>query len=190
MPWKVCWRTCCWSCSSSSWNFWRASGSMNSYSVSALIWPAGVVRQLVERLELALGHAFQHLLEPLSVIGVAFAVRGSPAGPRCLHRPLAALCCCGQLLAALIDPRLDPFALELLDLLQLLLDALQDRAEVVAVQLLLPAGFEPVHQVADARHSVAVRPVHAPAEEPLEGTLQVAIGEHVVGDGVHDVVGR
>ena len=85
-----------------------------------------------------------------------------------------------ELLAALVDPLLDAVAFELLDLVEPLLEVFEDRAEVVAIEFLLAARLQAVHQVANTGHLVTVGFVHPPAEQALKGALEVAVREHVV----------
>src|SRR4029450_4378213 len=70
-----------------------------------------------------------------------------------LRRDLAAL----PTFAGVRPPALDPPALVLHDLVELLLDFLQRRAEIVTLELLLPLLAELIDHVLEARHGAALR---------------------------------
>ena len=126
--------------------------------------PGGIGRELVE-LGLALGG---HLGE------LAAAVLGD----------LAAL----RALPGIGAPLLDPRALGLQDLVDLLLDVVEGRAEVVALELLLAPLAELLEQVLKTGHP-PLRHLRPALEEPLERLLDVAVGHEVVGHRLEQVVG-
>ncbi len=74
------------------------------------------------------------------------------------------------------------------DLVQLLLDVLQRRAQVVALELLLPTLPEPLEHVLDARHR-RLRILDAPLEHAPERVPEVAVRHEVVGHGRQEIVG-
>src|SRR5690606_36236710 len=134
------------------------------------------------------GHALEHILKCLLLLGVGRTLFSGLARFTALTG-LAALAGLillalllfrlapglGDLLPAGADTLLDAVALHLLNLFEPLLEVFQHRANVVAVQLLLAHALEALDEVSDAGHLLAVRPVHTPAEEPLQGALQVTI---------------
>ena len=92
-------------------------------------------------------------------------------------------------LPRLLDLALDPGALGLEDLVQLLLDVVQRRAEIVAIELLLAPLPEPVQQVLDAGHPLALWVLGAALEHPAQRAPQVAVRHEVVGHRGQEVVG-
>ena len=72
-----------------------------------------------------------------------------------------------RLLAAVVDFVVDALAFGVLDLLQLLADVLEGVIQVGALQLLLAALAQLLHQVLQARHALAVLVLGALTEEPL-----------------------
>ena len=74
-----------------------------------------------------------------------------------------------------VKSSLDPTALCLEDLFELLADVVHDRAEVVAVELLLPALAQSLREVAEAGHSTAGGQLGAPLEHVAHGGPEVAL---------------
>ena len=126
--------------------------------------PAGVVRELVEGLAPLGGHLLQ----------LAEAFLGN----------LPAL----GALARLGEPPLDALALRLADRLELLLDVVEGRAEIVAVQLALAPLAHALHEVPQAGQ-LALRSLQAPLEEPAERALEIALGHQLLGHGVQEILG-
>ena len=81
----------------------------------------------------------------------------------------------------LVGPALDPRALLVDDVVQLLGDVVVDAAEVAGVELLAAALAEPLDHVAQAHELLAVAVVEALLEHPAERRVQVAVVEEVVG---------
>ncbi len=93
-------------------------------------------------------------------------------------------------LARLLHLALDPGALGLEDLVELLLDVVQRRAEVVAIELLLSPLPEPVQQVLEPGHPLALRVLGAALEHPPERAPQVAVRHEVVGQAMRSSASR
>jgi len=92
-------------------------------------------------------------------------------------------------LARLLDLALDPGALGLEDLVELLLDVVQRRAEIVTIELLLAALPEPVQQVPGCRASAGPAGPGCRAGTSGGARSQVASGHEVVGHRGQQVVG-
>ena len=77
------------------------------------------------------------------------------------------------------------------DLLELAPDVAEDVVELVALEHLLALSLESVHQVLEPGHVAAGGIAGAPAalHQPSERLGDVALGHHVVGEGVEDLVG-
>ena len=135
--------------------------------LEALDRAAEIFRQLVELVLLLSRHPLEHLLELLGV-GILAA---------------------GDLLAALFETPLDALPLGFEDVLQLLLEVLDDVRHAVAVELLFALLAEPLEQIAQAGHLVAFAVLGTPAQHPLQGALQVAVGHQVVGHRRQQIVG-
>jgi len=75
------------------------------------------------------------------------------------------------------------------DLVQLFLDVLQCCAQIVAIELLLPALPELIEHVLDARHPLALRVLDPPLEHAPERVPEIAVRHEVVGHGRQEVVG-
>ena len=130
---------------------------------------AEVGRQRVELVEPAGGRVAQHLAQVLGD-GLAGRVRRI-----------------GRLVEAALDAR--PFVAD--DLVELAPDVAEDVVEPVALEHLLAPPLEPLHQVAQAGHVAAGRIARPPAavHQAAERLGEVALGHHVVGERVDDVVG-
>ena len=91
----------------------------------------------------------------------------------------------------LVQPALDPGPLLVDDLLELPADVSEHVVELVALEHGLALSLEPFHQVAKAGHVAAGRVARAPASvhQAAERFGEVALGHHVVGERVDDLVG-
>ena len=90
----------------------------------------------------------------------------------------------------LVEATLDPGVLLLDDLLELAADVAEHVVELVALEHRLALAFEPVEQVLEPGHVAAGRVARPPAafHEPAQRLGQVALGHHVVGERVEDLV--
>ena len=90
-----------------------------------------------------------------------------------------------------VEAALDPRPLLGDDLVELAPDVAEDVAQPVALEHLLAPALEPLHQVAQAGHVAAGRVAGPPAalHQPAERLGEVALGHHVVGERVEDLVG-
>ncbi len=91
----------------------------------------------------------------------------------------------------LVEAALDARALLGHDLVELAPDVAEDVIEAVALEHRLALALEPIDQVAQAGHVAAGRVAGPPAaiHQPTEGLGHVALGHHVVGERVEDLVG-
>ena len=94
-------------------------------------------------------------------------------------------------LRRVVEPPLDAGPLLGHDLVELAPDVAQDVVELVALEQLLAPPLEALHQVAQAGHVAAGRVARPPAafHQAAERLGQVALGHHVVGERVEDLVG-
>ncbi len=86
-------------------------------------------------------------------------------------------------------PPLDALALRLQDVVELLLDVVEDRGEIVAVELLLALSPQAVEQVLEPRHVGPVRVLRAPLEEAPERAPRIAVRQEVVGHRLEELIG-
>jgi hypothetical protein len=110
--------------------------------------------------------ALRHLLHEFLKLGRAFGV-GS-----CISQALV-----------------DAGTLAVDDVLEALFDVLHEGVEAVAVELLLAAAAELLHEVAQALEAVAVGAHAASLEEVLHGPAEVAIVQEVVRQEVEEFIG-
>jgi hypothetical protein len=129
----------------------------------------GAAQILGERVErrAALGR------DPLELLAVSFGLRLAGLGG----------------LACGVDAALDPLALRVEDVLELLPEIAENVAEVVPVEEGLALAAEPLEQVAEARHLLAFAIPEALAKEPLERAPEVPVGDEVVRHRREEVVG-
>ena len=95
-------------------------------------------------------------------------------------RPAPAACSSFWRLSS--TPALDALALGLDDLLQLLVDVVHHAAQVIALEHLLAALAQALHQVAQAHHALLSRGLVALLHQAAQGAAQVAVGQQVFGD--------
>ncbi len=128
----------------------------------------------------ARGRGLRHLVERLLVLG-----------GRLLHRlperlgRLAAL----RPLLGVAHPPLDALALGLEDLVELLLDVVEHRGEIVTVELLLALPAQAVEQVLKPGEVGPVRVLRAALEEAPQRAPRIAVRQEVVGHGVEELIG-
>src|SRR5262249_42529299 len=141
-----------------------------------------LLHPLHEGLEHLLAQGIHQLLElslGLRVDEVVFLEIPDLAGG--IGRQLVELLLVPRAIAALGHPLLDALALLLDDLIELLLDVVEARAEVVPIEPLLALALEPLEQVAQPGHLAALGRLHALLHEPAHRAPRVAVVEHVVG---------
>ena len=94
-------------------------------------------------------------------------------------------------LGGVVEAALDAGPLVGDDLLELRADVGEHVGDVVALLERVAAAAEPLPQVGQAGEVGAGRVAAAPAalHQPPEGLAEVALGHHVVGEGVEDLVG-
>ena len=126
------------------------------------------------------GRGLRHLVERLPVLGG----RLLHALPEGLGR-LAAL---GALLRV-AHPPLDALALGLQDVVELLLDVVEHRGEIVAVELLLALPAQPVEQILEPGEVGPVRVLRAALEEAPERAPRIAVRQEIVGHRVEELIG-
>ena len=146
---------------------------------------AGVFGQVVEGLLLAFGDGLEHLGELLLLLrGLLLA-----GGLDCLlegpERALAAV----ELAACLVEAPVEGVVLEGHDLVELLLDVVEDRCEVVAIELLAALLAQLLEEVTEAFEALAEGVAHAALEEVAQGVLEVAEVQEVIGEAGEDVIG-
>ena len=152
------------------------------------------LEHLVEHLLLQLLHQLVELLLRLRHHELVVLERLDPAAEVVGHPVQLFTALLGQLLdqlplgpvraLGLLDTLLDPLTLGVDDLLELLLQVVHHAVEVVPRKLLLPEVLELPGELVQPWHLL-----RAPAVEPLQGAVQVAMRHQVVGDRLQDGVG-
>jgi len=153
--------------------------------------PLDALEHLVEHLLLQLLHELLELLPRLVVDELVVAQALDPAAEvvgqaielvvALARDPVEQL---ARLRRSLLQPAFDALSFGVDDVLDFLAKLLDRRVEVVAAELALTGLPELLEQLLEAAH---VR--RTPAQEALQGGVQVAVVHEVVGQGVQDVSG-